>query len=90
MSTTFCAAGASSGGSASGVFISGLMRFQETSARCTALKSFAALADLVESFRKQERNVVNAAISHVLQPVPSTFFAPNHRMKSTLTLDRTR
>ena len=79
-----------SGGSGSGVFMSGLMRFHETSARCTALKSFAALADLVESFKKQERNVANAAISHVRQPVPSTFFAPNHRMKSTLTFDVTR
>ena len=66
------------------------MRFHETSARCTALKSFAAFEDFVDIFMKQERNVVNAAISHARQPVPSTFFAPNHRMNSTLRFDTAR
>ena len=68
----------------------GLMRFHETSARCTALNSFAALEDLVAIFAKQERNVVNAAISHARQPVPSTFFAPNQRINGTLRLEITR
>ena len=66
------------------------MRFQETSARCTALNSFAALEDLVAILTKQERKVVIAAMSHARQPVPSTFFAPNQRMNSTLRFDTTR
>ena len=66
------------------------MRFHETSARCTALNSLAALEDLVDIFTKQDRNVVNAAMSHARQPVPSTFFAPNHRMNKTLRFDITR
>ena len=66
------------------------MRFHETSARCTALKSFAALEDLTDSFMKQERKVVNAAMSHARQPVPSTFPAPKYKMNSTLRLDSTR
>ena len=48
------------------------MRFQETSAFCTELKSLATLEDLTTSLVKQERKVVKAAISQLLQPVPST------------------
>ena len=59
------------------------MRFHDTSAFCTELKSFAALEDLTVSFVKQERNVVNAAISQRLHPAPRTFFAPNHKINST-------
>lgn len=76
-----------SGASGSGCFISGLMRFHETSARCTKLKSLAAFEDLTDIFIKQERNVVNAAMSHARQPVPSTFFAPKYRINSTLRFD---
>jgi hypothetical protein len=47
------------------------------------LNSFATLEDFTVSFVKQERKVVKAAMSHVRQPVPSTFFAPNHRIKIT-------
>ena len=65
--------GAVSGASSTGAS-NGLIRFHDTCALCTELNSFAALADLPDSFKKQERNVVNAAISHVLHPVPSTFF----------------
>ena len=66
------------------------MRFQDTSAFCTELKSFAALEDLTVSFVKQERNVVNAAMSQVFHPVPRTFFAPSHSMNSTPALDTAR
>ena len=66
------------------------MRFHETSAFCTALNSFAALEDLTTSLVKQDRKVVKAAMSHALQPVPSTFFAPNHKMNSTPALDAAR
>ena len=66
------------------------MRFQETSAFCTALKSLATLEDLTTSLVKQERKVVKAAISQLLQPVPSTFFAPNHRMKRAPASDAAR
>ena len=79
-----------SGASVSGVRISGLMRFHDTSAFCTALNSLATLEDFTVSLVKQERNVVNAAISQALQPVPSTFFAPNHRMNSTPASDTAR
>ena len=41
------------------------MRFQETSAFCTALKSLATLEDLTTSLVKQERKVVKAAISQL-------------------------
>ena len=66
------------------------MRFQETSAFCTELNSLATLEDLTVSLVKQERKVVNAAMSHVFQPVPRTFFAPNHRMNSTPASDTAR
>ena len=66
------------------------MRFHDTSAFCTALNSFAALDDLVDIFMKQDRKVVNAAMSHARQPVPSTFFAPNQSMNITLRLDTTK
>ena len=82
-SVTSCGAGIFSSASGSGDRISGLMRFHETSAFCTALNSFATLEDLTVSLVKQERKVVNAAMSHDRQPVPSTFFPPNHRMNST-------
>lgn len=72
-SVTSCAAGIFNASSCSGCFISSLMRFHETSAFCTELNSFATLEDLTTSFVKQERKVVNAAMSHVLQPEPSTF-----------------
>lgn len=39
-------------------FISGLIRFHETCALCTALNNFAALEDLTDSFVKQDKNVV--------------------------------
>ena len=54
------------------------------------MKSFAALEDLTVSFVKQERNVVNAAMSQVFHPVPRTFFAPSHSMNSTPALDTAR
>ncbi len=66
------------------------MRFHDTSARCTELNSLAAFEDLVDIFMKQDRNVVNAAMSHRHQPVPSTFFAPNHTMNIMLRLESTR
>ena len=66
------------------------MRFHETSAFCTELNSFATLEDLTTIFVKQERKVVNAAMSHVLQPEPSTFLAPNHKMNSTPASDAAR
>ena len=66
------------------------MRFHDTSAFCTALNSLATLEDFTVSLVKQERNVVNAAISHAFQPVPSTFFAPNHRMNSVPAPDTAR
>lgn len=58
------------------------MRFHETSAFCTELNSLAPLEDLTVSFVKQDRKVVNAAMSQAFQPVPSTFFAPNHRINT--------
>ena len=76
--------------SASGNFISGLMRFHDTSAFCTELNSFATLEDFTVSFVKQDRKVVKAPMSHARQPVPSTFFAPNHRMNSTPAPDAAR
>ena len=66
------------------------MRFHETSAFCTELNSFATLEDFTVSLVKQERNVVNAAISHAHHPEPRTFFAPNHRMNSTPASDTAR
>ena len=36
------------------------------------------------------RDRVNAAMSHVLQPEPSTFLAPNHKMNSTPASDAAR
>ena len=66
------------------------MRFQETSAFCTELKSLATLEDLTTSLVKQERKVVKAAMSHTRQPVPRTFFAPNHKMNSTPASDAAR
>ena len=66
------------------------MRFHETSAFCTELNSFATLDDLTVSLVKQERKVVNAAISHARQPVPRTFFAPNRKMNSTPAPDTAR
>ena len=66
------------------------MRFQETSAFCTALNSFAAFDDFTVSLVKQERNVVNAAISQACHPVPSTFLAPNHKMNSAPASDTAR
>ena len=68
----------------------GLMRFQETCALCTALKSFAALEDFTESFTKHTRNVVNEAILHACQPVPSTFFWPKYKMKNTPAIEMMR
>ena len=47
---SFAGAAAGSSGSASEFCKSGLIRFQETCALCTALNSFAALDDLVASF----------------------------------------
>ena len=70
-------------------FISGLIRFQDTCALCTALNNFAALEDFVESLVKQEINVVNAAISHVRHPTPSTFFPPKYRINKTPVIDTT-
>ena len=48
------------------------------------------MEDLTVSLVKQERKVVNAAISQLLQPVPSTFFAPNHRINSPPAPDAAR
>ena len=79
-----------SGSNSSGAFISGRMRLHDTSAFCTALKSLATLEDFIVSLVKQERKVVKAAMFHVLHPVPSTFFAPNHRMNSTPASDTAR
>ena len=67
--------------SSSGDFISGLIRFHETSAFCTELNSFATLEDLTVSFVKQERNVVNAAISHALHPRPQNIFCAEPQNK---------
>ena len=66
------------------------MRFQETCALCTALKSFAALEDFTESFTKHTRNVVNEAILHACQPVPSTFFWPKYKIKNTPAIEMMR
>ena len=70
--------------------MSGRMRFHDTSAFCTELNSFAAFEDLTVSFVKHERNVVNAAIFHELQPLPSTFFAPNQMMNKAPAPDAAR
>ncbi len=75
---TLAGAGIRNGSNVSGVFISGLIRFHETCAFCTALNSFAAFEDLTDSLTKQDKKVVNAAMSQVLQPVPRTLRAPNH------------
>ena len=69
--------------SGAGLVRRGLIRFQETSAFCTALNSFATLEDFTTNLVKHERKVVSAAMSHALQPEPNTFFVPNHRMNST-------
>ena len=66
------------------------MRFHETCALCTALNSFAALEDLTDSLVKQDRDVVNAAMLHGCQPVPSTFFCPKYRMNPTPAMEITR
>ena len=55
--------------------ISGRMRFHETSAFCTELKSLATLEDLTVSLVKQERKVVNAAMSHAAPPCAQDIFA---------------
>ena len=54
--------------------MSGLIRFHDTCALCTALNSFAALEDFTDSLTKQAKNVVKDAIVHAFHPVPSTFF----------------
>ena len=69
--------------SCSGVFIKGLIRFQETWALWTALKSLAALEDLAASFVKQDRKVVKMAMSHLAQPIPNTFRPPKYRITNT-------
>ena len=58
------------------------MRAQETWALCTALKSLAQCDALVAKRAKHERNAVNEAMSHVVQPVPATLRAPNHTMRT--------
>ena len=60
------------------------MRFQETCALCTALKSFAALEDFTESFTKHTRNVVNEAILHACQPPGIPILAPGERITAAI------
>lgn len=66
-----------------------MIRFHETCALCTALKSFAALEDFTESFVKHDTNVVNVAMLHALQPVPSTFLPPKYSINITPAIDIT-
>ena len=70
--------------------MSGLMRFQETCALCTALNSFAAWEDFTESLIKQDKNVVNDATFHTFQPFPSTFLLPKYRINSTPVIEMIR
>lgn len=70
-------------------FISGLIRFHETCALCTALNNFAALEDLTDSFVKQDKNVVKIAAVQTFQPVPSTFAAPKYKINSTPVIEMT-
>ena len=78
-----------SSGRGSGWRISGLMRPQDTWAFCTALNSFAAWEDLTANLPKQDKNVVNAAISQAAQPVPATLRAPKVKMNRTPVIEMT-
>jgi hypothetical protein len=60
-----------------------LILFHDTCALCTALNSFAACEDFLESFAKHDTYVAKIAISHSFQPVPRTSLLPKYNINIT-------
>ena len=89
-STSMGAESSSSSSSGSSVsFKSGFIRFQDTRAFWTELKSFAALEDFTAILVKQDKKAVNAAMFHAVQPVPAMFLPPSHMMNTTPVMEMT-